>query len=99
MYHTNKDTKSKCWFGWISPDGQTFPCDYHGHFDLAKKLAGTLGVQADRPMRNPELLGTARLGQGHKESIWPCRKITQRDPGITHVYHTDTGKNPCGPRI
>lgn len=56
MHHTDKETKTKCWFGWISPDGQTFPCDYHGHFDLAKKLAGTLGVHDDRPMRNPELL-------------------------------------------
>lgn len=55
MYHTNKESKTKCWFGWISPDGRTFPCDYHGHFDLAKKLVEALGNHSDRPMLNPEL--------------------------------------------
>lgn len=43
MHQVSKtETKeTKCWFGWVSPDGQVFPCDYHGHWDLAKKIAET----------------------------------------------------------
>ena len=64
-----------------------------------QKLAGTLGVHDDRPMRNPELLLEQHGWVKVTGSIWPSGKITQRNPGIAHVYHADTGKNPCGPRF
>lgn len=44
-------SKAECWFGWVSPDGQVFSCDYHGHWELAKKIAATYHING---ATNPE---------------------------------------------
>lgn len=50
-------------YGWISPDGRFFGCDYGGHSCLASKIVGEVQYVAD-PERHLEGFGWAKVLSG-----------------------------------
>lgn len=50
-------------FGWLSPDGRFFGCDYGGHSRLADRIVGDIQYVAD-PERHLEDLGWAKILSG-----------------------------------
>lgn len=50
-------------FGWLSPDGRMFHCDYGGHSALAAKIVGEIQL-VDDPEKHLEDLGWAKIFMG-----------------------------------
>ena len=51
-----KEKKIKSKYGFISPDGRYFQCDYEGHYTLAKEIVGSL-EKVNNPQKHLEELG------------------------------------------
>ena len=58
-----KKEKPETKFGWLSPDGRFFGCDYGGHSNLACKIVGDIQYIAN-PERHLEDLGWAKILSG-----------------------------------
>lgn len=44
-----------CWFGWVSPEGRIFPCEYYGHMEQAQKIVKHDFPNCGAQTKNPEL--------------------------------------------
>lgn len=55
--------KEKPKYGWLSPDGRFFNCDYGGHSNLADKIVGEI-QHVFNPERHLEDLGWAKIMHG-----------------------------------
>lgn len=84
-------------FGWLSPDGRFFGCDYGGHSNLASRIVGEIHYISD-PEQHLEGLGWAKIysGTGTGERYSVCmglgRKLTDhqlktmQDMGLDRAY-------------
>lgn len=51
-----KEKKIKSKYGFVSPDGRYFQCEYEGHYTLAKEIVGSL-EKVNNPQKHLEALG------------------------------------------
>ena len=60
-----KKEKPEIKYGWLSPDGRFFGCDYGGHSNLADKIVGSVQYIAN-PERHLEDIGWAKILSGNR---------------------------------
>ena len=64
--------------GWISPDCNTFSCDYMGHYKLADKIASELYGCDDLCTADDFLLDRGWIKVNHKRAVFDWEKINDR---------------------
>ena len=69
--HKPKPSKTK--YGYVSPDGRYFHCEYEGHYSLAKKIVGEL-VDIQNPQKHLE------------DNGWLCIYNDPHNHGTYSVY-------------
>lgn len=66
-------------FGWLSPDGRFFSCEYGGHSHLADKIVGEI-KHVSNPERHLEDLGWAKIlsGKVNRERYAVCMGLDKK---------------------